>query len=215
MKKLLSERFKELAGIKPLYEQRSQGAPVDQRTEEYVEFYDLEELQDRLEQVYREMEQEAEPEGGPIADEYGAEIEAIEKAIQIKKGKNTDQSNYGRFDPGPSEPTYGDAVGQNPEYMEYEIKILSIQEKNEVMKFLEDDLTRDLKHFGVKVSVNDEDWGDDTQSIFVHFSQEDDTQIHSRIQKLIKSAVEDFIGHELGHEVELLPERNFLKKRNK
>ena len=88
MKKLLSERFKELAGIKPLNEQRSQGAPVDQRTQEYLEFYDLEELQDRLEQVYREMEQEAEPEGGPIANEYGAEIEAIEKAIQIKKGKD-------------------------------------------------------------------------------------------------------------------------------
>ncbi len=86
MKKSLPDRFKELAGIKPL---REQGAPVDQRTKEYVEFYDLEDLQDRLEQVYREMEQEAEPEGGPIADEYGAEIEAIENAIRIKKKEPT------------------------------------------------------------------------------------------------------------------------------
>ena len=41
MKKLLSDRFKELAGIKPLNEQ---GAPVNQRTKEYVEFYDLEDI---------------------------------------------------------------------------------------------------------------------------------------------------------------------------
>ena len=202
MKKLLSERFKELAGIKPLNE----GAPVDLRAEEYIEFYDLEELQDRLEQVYREMEQEAEPEGGPIADEYGAEIEAIEKAIQTKKGKDK-KDDY--------QPTYDDVMNSNPEYMEYDIEILNIQDKHQVMNFLEDDLTRDLKHFGIEISISDEDWGDDTQSIFVHFSQEDDTQIHSRIQQLIKSAVEDFIGDEMGHKVKLLPIRDFLKKRNK
>ena len=89
MKKLLSDRFKELAGIKPLNEQ---GAPVNQRTKEYVEFYDLEELQDRLDQVYREMEQEAEPEGGPIADQYADEIQAIEDAIRIKKKSSQDKS---------------------------------------------------------------------------------------------------------------------------
>jgi len=89
MKKLLSDRFKELAGIKPLNEQ---GAPVHKRTKEYVEFYDLEELQDRLDQVYREMEQEAEPEGGPIADQYADEIHAIEDAIRIKKKSSQDKS---------------------------------------------------------------------------------------------------------------------------
>ena len=99
--------------------------------------------------------------------------------------------------------------------MEYDIEILNIQDKHQVMNFLEDDLTRDLKHFGIEISISDEDWGDDTQSIFVHFSQEDDTQIHSRIQQLIKSAVEDFIGDEMGHKVKLLPIRDFLKKRNK
>ena len=90
MKKTLSDRFKELAGIKPL---REQGIPVNQRTKEYVEFYDLKDLQDRLDQVYREMEQEAEPEGGPIADEYADEIQAIENAIKIKKKESTEEES--------------------------------------------------------------------------------------------------------------------------
>ena len=59
---------------------------INQRTSEYVEFWELDDLKDRLTQLYQEMEQEAEPEGGPIADEYGAEIEAVEAAIDIKKG---------------------------------------------------------------------------------------------------------------------------------
>ncbi len=59
---------------------------INSRTSEYVEFWELDDLKDRLTQLYQEMEQEAEPEGGPIADEYGAEIEAVEAAIDIKKG---------------------------------------------------------------------------------------------------------------------------------
>ena len=34
---------------------------------------DLQDLKDRLEQLYRDMEQEAEPEGGPIENQYADE----------------------------------------------------------------------------------------------------------------------------------------------
>lgn len=62
-----------------------EATPVNVRTQEYLEGWELDDLKDRLEQVYGEMEQEAEPEGGPIADEYADEITALEDAITIKK----------------------------------------------------------------------------------------------------------------------------------
>ena len=59
---------------------------INPRTSEYVEFWELDDLKDRLTQLYQEMEQEAEPEGGPIADQYADEITAVEDAMRIKKG---------------------------------------------------------------------------------------------------------------------------------
>ena len=46
-------------------------------------------LEDRIAQLYRDMEQEAEPEGGPIADRYGDELEKLEaKLYRISKQIN-------------------------------------------------------------------------------------------------------------------------------
>ena len=39
------------------------------------------ELQDEINQLYRDMEQEAEPEGGPIADRYGNELNKLEDRL--------------------------------------------------------------------------------------------------------------------------------------
>ena len=39
---------------------------VNQKTRDYVENWSLAALGERLEELYREMEQEAEPEGGPV-----------------------------------------------------------------------------------------------------------------------------------------------------
>ena len=52
---------------------------------ELVDGFELEDLQRNLKQIYREMEQEAEPEGGPIADQYADEIDAHEQAIRFIK----------------------------------------------------------------------------------------------------------------------------------
>lgn len=73
-----------------------------QKSQELADSYSTEELQDRLDQIMREMEQEAEPEGGPIANMYADEMEAYEGAIKISKG-------------GSDKPlTYGQATGQEP-----------------------------------------------------------------------------------------------------
>ena len=48
---------------------------------------EIADLEARLAQVYREMEQEAEPEGGPIADQYADEIHKLEREIAALKGK--------------------------------------------------------------------------------------------------------------------------------
>ena len=57
----------------------------ENRAKDLVDDYSVQELQDRLNQIMRDMEQEAEPEGGPIADMYGAEMETYERAISIAR----------------------------------------------------------------------------------------------------------------------------------
>ena len=59
---------------------------MENRAQELADSYSLEELEARLKQIYREMEQEAEPEGGPIANQYADEIYQYEEAIRIAKG---------------------------------------------------------------------------------------------------------------------------------
>ena len=50
---------------------------------------DKADLEDRISQLYRDMEQEAEPEGGPIADRYGDELEKLEaKLYRVSKQIN-------------------------------------------------------------------------------------------------------------------------------
>ena len=65
------------------------------RTRELADSYSLAELKSRLAQIYRDMEEEAEPEGGPIADQYADEIDAYEKAIRLKKGDSGREMTYG------------------------------------------------------------------------------------------------------------------------
>ena len=43
-------------------------------------------LEKERERLMADMEQEAEPEGGPIADEYGAKLDRIDKALVKLKG---------------------------------------------------------------------------------------------------------------------------------
>jgi len=61
----------------------------------------LQQLQAMYDQLMRDMEQEVEPEGGPIADQYADQMHDIEDAMQIKKGT-------------PKDLTYGQAIGQDP-----------------------------------------------------------------------------------------------------
>ena len=56
----------------------------------------IKDLETRRAQVMRDMEQEAEPEGGPIADKYGSELNQIDQAIRKLKGiknENYDDRN--------------------------------------------------------------------------------------------------------------------------
>ena len=56
---------------------------------EYGDYDEIQDLKDRLAQLYREMEQEAEPEGGEIADRYGSMLNKLEdKLYRVKKQIN-------------------------------------------------------------------------------------------------------------------------------
>ena len=54
---------------------------------ELADSYSLKQLQSRYDNIWMDMEEEAEPEGGPIADQYADELHAYEEAIQIAKQK--------------------------------------------------------------------------------------------------------------------------------
>ena len=58
-------------------------ASCRQKSQELADSYSLEELQSRLDQIMMDMEQEAEPDGGPIADMYADEMDAYEGAIRL------------------------------------------------------------------------------------------------------------------------------------
>jgi len=62
---------------------------------EYGDYDEIQDLKDRLAQLYREMEEEAEPEGGPIADQYADEIHKLEKEIERAKGGPKKEMTYG------------------------------------------------------------------------------------------------------------------------
>ena len=62
---------------------------------EYGDYDEIQDLKDRLAQLYREMEQEAEPEGGPIADQYADEISQLEKEIESYEGGPKQSMTYG------------------------------------------------------------------------------------------------------------------------
>jgi len=70
--------------------------PIDEKIEERISFDDIldlradkADLEDRISQLYRDMEQEAEPEGGEVADRYGNELEKLEaKLYRVMKQIN-------------------------------------------------------------------------------------------------------------------------------
>tara|TARA_R110001592_G_scaffold70270_1_gene215313 strand:- start:126 stop:971 length:846 start_codon:yes stop_codon:yes gene_type:complete len=68
---------------------------IHPKSKELVDDYSMGELKDRLSQLYRDMEQEAEPEGGPISDQYADEITFHEDAIRLKKGDSGREMTYG------------------------------------------------------------------------------------------------------------------------
>ena len=58
--------------------------------EELADMYSLKMLQQFRDEVMMDMEQQAEPEGGPIADMYGGQLDGLDKAIAIKRGETKD-----------------------------------------------------------------------------------------------------------------------------
>ena len=69
-------------------------AACRQKSQELADSYSVEELQSRLDQIMMDMEQEAEPEGGPIADMYADEMDAYEGALRIAKGSSGTPLTY-------------------------------------------------------------------------------------------------------------------------
>ena len=85
----LTEReIMKLVDLVPLKEE-STGA-FGATSEELADMYSLKMLQQMRDEVMMDMEQQAEPEGGPIADMYGGQLNGLDKAIAIKRGETKD-----------------------------------------------------------------------------------------------------------------------------
>tara|TARA_R110001606_G_scaffold34268_10_gene101305 strand:+ start:1014 stop:2783 length:1770 start_codon:yes stop_codon:yes gene_type:complete len=76
---------------------------ISKQAAELVDGYELSDLERNLEQIYIDMEQEAEPEGGPIADQYADEIHKHEEAIKFIKNKGQEKAQM----------TYDQAIGRD------------------------------------------------------------------------------------------------------
>ena len=83
---------------------------ISQRAKNLVDGYELEDLERNLEQVYRDMEEEAEPEGGPIADQYADEIHAYDEAIRFIKNKGSEKAQRAVGSGPDDEMTYDDMI---------------------------------------------------------------------------------------------------------
>jgi hypothetical protein len=81
-------------------------------------------------QLMRDMEQEAEPEGGPIADEYGSKLNRIDKAIAKLSGRK--------------EMTYDQAISESASTEEKRIALRAIKSIAKYRGVSEDEAKRDL-----------------------------------------------------------------------
>ena len=91
-------------------EKRKREVPKEEEKEESFDDYlnrkwqdqddrdELNNLLDQRDQLMIDMEQEAEPEGGPIADRYGAELEDLENQIAKLKGSLNEDETPGKID---------------------------------------------------------------------------------------------------------------------
>ena len=90
-------------------------------------------------QVMRDMEQEAEPEGGPIADKYGAELNKIDKAIAKLSG-------HGEWGPEAENPYMSKAeIERRAAMMEDEPVEEPVDEKMDPVGQEDDDINNDGK----------------------------------------------------------------------
>ena len=99
------------------------------------------ELEDQIAQLFRDMEQEAEPEGGPIADRYGNELNKLEDRLyKINKQLRDYDMNEG---------TDNEKELKGQEMVDYIMKNWDWSEEK-TLKFLAD-------KFGNKKSINEND----------------------------------------------------------
>jgi len=87
-------------------------------------------LKKERDQLMRDMEQEAEPEGGPIADEYGSKLNRIDKAIAKLSGRK--------------EMTYDQAIAESASTEEKRIAMRAVKSIAKYRGVSEDEALRDL-----------------------------------------------------------------------
>ena len=81
-----------ISGMPGVWEQDMMEGAFGMSAKDLAATYSLEKLQSIRDEVMGDMEQEAEPEGGNIADMYADQLHGIDDAIAIKQGGSNDKS---------------------------------------------------------------------------------------------------------------------------
>ena len=120
-------------------------------------------------QLMRDMEQEAEPEGGPIADEYGAKLNRIDAAIAKLSGRK--------------EMTYDQAIAENDSYS---INDFVRMVKDDMMAGSSPDEMPSDKQVAsrAKAYYNDYLQGASVDDLF-EATKEEENEFHTKLDKLV------------------------------
>ncbi len=127
-------------------------AKIDEILDERVSYDDVldlrddkKDLEDRIAQLYRDMEQEAEPEGGEVADRYGSELDKLEdKLYKVMSKINDYDMNESVVTESKGAKNYFDDLKFN---YQKAFKFLDVEEREEYKRL--------AKNFFSKLQVDD------------------------------------------------------------
>ena len=136
------------------------------------------ELEDQIAQLYRDMEQEAEPEGGPIADRYGDELNKLEDRLEKinKQLRDYDMNEATRQDLGmvsSISKSRAKSHLKNPSNdgskvygLDSDGKRVELKDLNDVDKFKKFEIDADIKESTVTESKGAKNYFDDVKYVY-------------------------------------------------
>ena len=172
--------------------EQGETAPLHYSLEERVTYDDVldlradkVDLEDRISQLYRDMEQEAEPEGGEVADRYGNELEKLEaKLYRVMKQINDYDMNESVVTESKGAKNYFDDLKFN---YQKAFRHLDVEEREEYKRLTKDFFSKLQVDDKVRaVGLNEETFEDEIERLKDIMYVDDDNPRQIMIHPLSK-----------------------------